>query len=129
MDLAKRLKKIVTDNQGVVLFVRIAQPPTGFIVITKTRSVVQSGMTEDQRTEFIRNYLVEFMVNIPDGYAAYRRSGRLVVGMITYFPDQPTAETFAQTNDVAWIYDLATNTAIQVGDFQPNLPGDGVTEV
>lgn len=133
MDLARRIRKIVADNQGVLLFVKIPQPTTGFVTLESTSSApISSFPTPEEQADFIRNYLVlnwMYVVGEFVGFAAYRRAGRAVIGLIKWFPSQIEAENYARPRDIAWIYNMTTGSAVQIGDFEPTLPGDGVVEV
>ena len=124
MDLARRLAQIVQNNNGTLLFVKAARPATGWVTIRKMVSYQLSGMTAPEIIEAIRSFLSSNIL-VEDGIALYRRSGNLTLARITLFATQADAELAARAQTISHIVNVADNTVVQVGDFTPDVPGDG----
>ena len=126
MDLAKRLLKIVRDNVGVYVFISMSQPTplTGFIVPFNTESYVTND--PDLSLKF-RSFLIQNFAT-GNGVVAYRRTGRAVFGNFNYFATQPEAENYALGNKLQYIYNLSNNSSVNLGSFDPSMPGDGLPD-
>jgi hypothetical protein len=125
MDIAKRLVKISKDSGGVCVY--ITSESKGYDVIYNTVSYKVSSFSSAELVALTRTFLAP-NIGIPDGVAAYRKSGQYVLGSLRTFLLRTDAESFAIGNRVQYIYDTSTNTAIQITDYQPSLPGDGAVE-
>lgn len=126
MDLAKRLLKIVRDNVGVYVFISMPQPSpaSGFIVPFNTESYVT---TDPDLSIKFRSFLLQNFAT-GNGVVAYRRTGRAIFGNFNYFATQTEAENFALGNKLQYIYNMGTNASINLGAFDPSLPGDGLAD-
>lgn len=126
MDLARRLAQIVNDNRGTLVFIKAPKPNpvVGFVTIRKVQSYALAGMSNPEIIEAIRSFLITNLL-VEDGIALYRRSGNLTLARISLYATQPDAEAAARASTMSHIVDLSTNTPIQVGDYTPDVPGDG----
>lgn len=124
MDLARRLAVIVGANNGTLLFVKAARPATGWVTIRRMVSYVLAGMSNAEIVEAIRSFLSSNLL-VEDGVAVYRRAGNLTLARITVFATQAEAEAAARAQTISHIVNVADNSVVQVGDFTPDVPGDG----
>lgn len=124
MDIAKRLAKIMQNQNGTLLFLKVQEPATGFAVIQKVATYVLAAMNDDDIISAIRTFAMNHITGF-DGITVYRRAGRMIHATVTVFATQTEAESAARIVNVSHIVNLATKASIQVGDFEPNVPGDG----
>lgn len=129
MDLARRLVKIARTNGGVAMFTSVPKPNpiVGFVVVYNNVSYLNASFTNEELATLTRNFLiVNFAVG--DGIAIFRRNSRSIIGNFKYFVNQADAEAFARANQIQYVYDLVANTSINLGSYEPNLVGDGVSD-
>lgn len=124
MDLAKRIMKIVTNNSGLAMFVKIAKPNTGFISVLRETSYRINEFTADELVGYCRMFLISHLLD-QDGIVAYRRGGRVTFGTFVYHLTQAEAEEFARSQNIAWLVNIETNARVQIGNFEPDISGDG----
>jgi hypothetical protein len=124
MDLAKRLLKIANDNQGLLVFIKLPQPIDGFVIVRKIQAFRLTDVTQAELVEHVRTFIISSGL-VEDGITLYRRGGFITLARISWFPTQLEAETAARVQAISHIVNVATNVAIQIGDFEPNVPGDG----
>lgn len=128
MDLARRVLKIVTDNRGTLLFGKTEKPATGYVTVQKVSSYPMAALTAQETRNIVRQFLFENLF-LDDGVSVFRRSGRLNMARIKYFPTIEEAEASARFLNISHIVNLAdVANPIQVGDFTPDVPGDGAVE-
>lgn len=123
MDLATRVGTIVTNNGGLLLFGKTGEPATGFVTVQKVASYALAGLDNPTILLIIRTFLTENLF-LDDGVAVFRRGGRLHLTRIKLFETQEEAEANARFLNIAYIVNVATKATIQVGDFQPDVPGE-----
>lgn len=124
MDLAKRLVKIMQNQRGILVFAKTPEPSSGFATVTKVEAYNLSATTADELITAVRGFLMSHLF-IEDGITVYRRGGYMTVGRVSVFATQTEAETAARVANISHIVNLTDKSNIQVGDFAPDVPGDG----
>lgn len=124
MDIAARIKKIMNNNNGTLVFSTIAEPTTGFATVSKIITYDLVALDPTATTEAIRAFLVNYLFR-SDGVCVFKRSGFMNLCTVKVYPTLIEATNNARISGIAWIVDLSTKTVTQVGDFQPIVTGDG----